>query len=235
MIHRFLLFAMTTTVCIAAGVSSALGQSDTLRTDTVRSRFLPTGIRVGYDLISAGKSYFQDDFGGWEILGDVDFDRYHLALEYGNWSKDRTSATADYHNRGNYWRVGVDVNFLTTDPERYMFFLGARYGRSVFTESMSVGREDPIWGSLSDTFHHSDVKAGWIELTTGLRVKIWQMIWLGYTARFKFALSDTGSPEMLPYDVPGFGLTDKETTWGFNYYLMIRLPVRRAPAPPGQP
>jgi hypothetical protein len=39
---------------------------------------------------------------------------------------------------------------------------------------------------------------------------------------------------MLPHDVPGFGRTNNETTWGFNYYVMIRLPIRPAPPVPGK-
>lgn len=220
-------------VCLGAGIpTSAQEKQDSVGVDSLRSRFLPTGVRVGYDLISAGKTYFQDDFSSWEVQGDIDFNRYYLVVEYGSWSKDRASDSTSYSNSGNYWRVGVDVNFLPNDPDRNTFFLGARYGRSVFSETMHVNRFDPAWGLLSDTFHHNNVGASWIELTTGLKVKIWQWLWLGYTARFKFGLSAKGSDEMLPYDVPGFGLTDKETTWGFNYYLIVRLPVRKAPVPP---
>jgi len=207
-------------------------KTDSLSADTVKNKFLPTGIRVGYDLLGAGRSYFQDHYNGWEVTGDVDFDRYLLTVEYGKWGRNLGSDSATYANTGRYWRVGIDVNFLTTDPDRNVFFLGARYGKSIFTENMSVMRYDRVWKLMSDNFSQVDVNASWIELTTGLKVKIWKTVWLGYTARFKFGLSAKGSPEMLPYDVPGFGLTNKETTWGFNYYLLFRLPVRKAPPVP---
>ena len=225
-------FTFLCLLVFAAG--DALGQvrKDSLAIDTVRNKYLPTGIRAGFDLLAYGKTQFQDNFNGWEFEGDVDFDRYYLVLEYGGWGRTLNSDSAKYQNDGNYWRVGIDVNFLTKDPDRNNFFLGARYGRSVFTESMSVQRFDPIWGPLADSFYHSDVNASWIELTSGLRVKIWKIFWLGYTGRFKFGLSNKGSLEMLPYDIPGYGRTDKKTTWGFNYYLMIRLPLRKAPPIP---
>ena len=203
--------------------------------DTVRNRFVPTGVRVGVDLIGLAKTRFQDNFEGWEVQSDVDFHRYYVAVEIGNWGRNFASDSVAYANKGRYWRAGIDVNFLKKDPDRNVFFLGMRYGRSVFTESMNVVRVDPIWGVLSDSFYQTGVNASWIELTSGLKVKIWKMLWLGYTARLKFGLSTGTTPEMLPYDVPGFGRTDKETTWGFNYYLMIRLPVRKAPpAPPSK-
>ena len=146
---------------------------DSVAVDTVRNKYVPTGIRAGFDLLALGKTRFQDNFNGWEVQGDIDFNRYFLVLEYGNWGKTLNSDSATYANDGNYWRAGVDVNFLTKDPDRNMFFLGARYGRSVFTESMAVQRFDPVWGLLDDSFYHTVVNASWIELTAGLRVKIW--------------------------------------------------------------
>lgn len=200
--------------------------------DTVRNKYLPTGIRVGLDAISSVKTRTQTNFNGWELQGDIDFDRYYVVLEYGNWGRSLNADSAAYANSGTYWRAGVDVNFLTKDPDRNVFFLGARYGRSVFTESLSVTTYDPIWGLMADNFYHTDVHAWWIELTAGLKVKIWKILWLGYTGRFKFALSSDGTDEMIPHDVPGFGRTNKETAWGFNYYLMLRIPIRKAPPLP---
>lgn len=205
---------------------------DTLVIDTVRNRYLPTGVRIGFDALSYGRTRFLENFRGWEFQGDVDFSRYYLTLEVGNTGRDLASDSATYANSGDFWRAGIDVNFLTKDPDRNVFFLGARYGRATFTESMTIMRYDDIWGFMSDNFYHTGVKASWVELTAGLRVKIWKIFWLGYTGRLKFALSTKGSQEMLSYDVPGFGRTDKGTTWGFNYYVMIRIPVRKAPPPP---
>jgi hypothetical protein len=217
-------------LCAAPGFAQIA--ADSIRRDTLRNKFVPTGVRVGADLLALAKTQFQNNYKGWEFQGDIDFSRYYVVLEYGHWARDLHSDSAEYTNSGNYWRAGVDVNFLTKDPDRNVFFLGARYGRSVFTESMDVARYDPIWGLMSDTFYHAGINASWIELTTGLKVKIWKIFWLGYTGRLKFGLSTKGSEQMLPYDVPGFGRTDKETTWGFNYYFMIRLPVRKAPPVP---
>ena len=63
-------------------------ERDSVQADSVvRNRFIPTGIRVGTDLISIFKTQFQDDFSGWEVNGDVDFHRYYLAVDYGAGSR----------------------------------------------------------------------------------------------------------------------------------------------------
>jgi Domain of unknown function (DUF6048) len=198
------------------------------RADTVRNRFIPTGIRFGTDLISIAKTQYVKSFSGWEVNAEVDFYRYYLAMEYGSWARTYFPENGVYTNDGNYFRVGVDVNFLTKDPEKNVFFLGLRSGHSMFSENFVVSVEDPLWGILpSKQYVNSDVKARWMELTTGLRVKMWKFIWMGYTARFKFGLKTKNAIDMLPSDVPGFGRTDKQTTWGFNYVLLFRIPLTK--------
>lgn len=216
-------------------VSRADGQDDDKDKDTVKIKpsYMPTGVRVGTDLISFVRTPIDDTFNGWEFNADVDFYRYFLAIDYGHWERNfHSEGQADYSNTGNYWRIGADVNFLKKDPDRNMFFLGLRYARSTFTERMTVRSDDPVWGTLDQFVANQNVPAGWVELTTGLRVRIWRIFWLGYTARLKFALKMGDTPVMLPSDVPGYGRADKDSYWGFNYQLFIRIPVRKTPPLP---
>lgn len=199
---------------------------DSVRTDSVANRFFPTGIRLGTDLISIVKSGRQENFKGWEVNADIDFYRYLLAADYGKWARTYSGDSSDYENNGRYWRAGVDVNFLKEDPDRNVFFIGMRYGHASYSESMSLIVEDDIWGVLNRSYSNNDFKARWFELTAGLKVKVWKFIWLGYTARMKFGLKHDSGSEMLTYDVPGYGRTDKDTEWGFNYQVMIRIPLR---------
>jgi Domain of unknown function (DUF6048) len=207
---------------------AAAQPADTLQ----RNRFLPTGVRVGTDILALAKTSFDDTFDGWELNADVDFYRYYFAVDYGYWARDYVTDEGLYSNGGDYVRLGVDVNFLKKDPDKNMFFFGMRYGRSAFSEDLTVDKIDPVWGPISTTLTNSNVSAQWFELTTGLRVKIWRMIWLGYTARLKFGLSTGDTPDMLPHDVPGYGRAEEDSYWGFNYQIFVRLPVRKSTAIP---
>jgi hypothetical protein len=211
---------------------SVLGQEeDSVSADSAKVSFIPTGIRIGTDLISLGKTQFQDNFSGWEVNADIDFHRYYLAIDYGSWSRTfKTDTAGNYHNDGNYWRVGVDVNFLLKDIDRNLFFIGARYGRANFSEDLNVYAYNKYDNVYEDLYYTSSgMNARWFELTTGLRVKVWKVIWLGYTARFKFGLKAEGSADIVPADVPGYGRTNKDSYWGFNYQILVRIPVRKAP------
>ncbi len=209
---------------------SALAQ----KKDTVKIKpdFRPTGVRVGTDVISIVRNSYDKTFTGWEVNGVVDFYRYYLAVDFGNWGRTYLSDTSSYSNNGNYFRVGVDVNFLKKDPDRNMFFFGFRYGLGTFSEELTVVGTSTYFGPLDGQFSNNNVSAQWFELTTGLRVKIWKVIWMGYTARLKFGLSTGATPVMLPHDVPGYGRAEEDSYWGFNYQIFIRLPVRKSTAIP---
>jgi hypothetical protein len=190
--------------------------------------FLPTGIRIGTDLVSIIRTATEDDFSGYEFNAEVDFYRYYLTVETGRWEKQFSNETENYDNSGNYFRVGVDVNFLLKDPDKNMFFFGMRYGTGTYSENLSVTTSDPVWGTATTTYNNSDMNATWGELTTGLRVKMWRFFWMGYTARLKFGLNTDKPQGFISHDVPGYGKVDDDnTTWGFNYYVLFRIPFKK--------
>jgi len=199
-------------------------------TDSVKTvnKFIPTGIRAGVDVVSFVRTEYVESFKGFEVSVDVDVYRYHPTVEFGNGSRNYVSENGStYENDGRYWRAGIDMNFMKKDSDKGMFFLGARYGRSVYSEKAFITTTDPMWGGSQQFFFNNDMSANWLELTTGLRVKVWKIFWMGYTGRFKFALKTDENQPLLTTDVPGYGATDRPTTWGFSYYLMVKLPVRK--------
>jgi hypothetical protein len=192
------------------------------------NKYLPTGVRVGTDVLALGISRYDNTFDGWEVSGDVDFDRYYFVMEFGYWAKDFVTDADVYSNDGRYFRVGADVNFLTKDPDKNMFFLGLRYARSTFSENLSIARTDSLWNTpINNSYTNNSINGSWFEVTSGIRVKIWKMFWMGYTARFKFALNTNETGDLIPHDIPGYGTTDKDSAWGFNYQIFLRIPVRK--------
>lgn len=193
----------------------------------VKKDFFPTGVRVGMDLISLIRTQTDENFSGYEYTADIDFYRYFLTVEYGKWEKKFSTDEDTYSNDGNYMRVGVDVNFLKKDPDKNMFFFGGRYAWGSYSEVFSTSIVDPVWTDQTVTYTNTDVNSRWFEITTGLRVKMFKFFWMGYTARYKFGLKTNAPDGFTSYDVPGFGKTYENTTWGFNYQLLFRIPIRK--------
>lgn len=197
------------------------------KTDADTTDYLPTGIRIGTDLISLGKSFAGDKFDGWEVNADIDFRRYYLTADYGNWARNVSIENGSYTNNGSYFRIGADVNFLLKDPDRNMFFLGMRYGRASFKEQVVYQVRDTIFGDAGYALENADLRARWAELTLGLRVKIWKHLWMGYTAKMKFFPKVNNQTEITTYDIPGYGLAAKRTYYGFNYQIFWKIPFRK--------
>jgi hypothetical protein len=220
---------LSISILLLVTFAASAQEQDTVsqKRDTVKHDFRPTGLRFGTDVIAIIKSSTDKTFNCWELNGDIDFYRYYLAVDYGYWARDYTAYDAGYSNNGTYWRVGADVNFLTKDPDKNMFYFGLRYGSSLFSEKMVIQKVDPIWGDIGTTLTNSNLNAHWFELTTGLKVKMFKIIWMGYTVRLKFALDTDKTDDMIPSDVPGYGRADADSFWGFNYQIFVRIPVRK--------
>lgn len=205
--------------------SLVLGQNKKeVKQDSLIS-FRPTGIRLGTDLVGLIKTGVTPGFSNQEFIADIDFNRYYVVAEAGRSSRDLSISNGEYSNSGSYLRVGVDVNFLVKDPDKNMFFLGFRYGRARYDERVRYLTETE-YGDQLKLSENSGVSSGWAELTTGLRIKVWRVLWMGYTGRLKFAPSTPGSSPIAPYDIPGYGLTFKKPWWGFSYYVMMRIPFQ---------
>ncbi|MBX2915257.1 MAG: hypothetical protein KF856_08315 [Cyclobacteriaceae bacterium] len=216
-----LLYSSLLVVCCLQVVAQ-VNQRDSLR--AIRK---PTGLRIGTDLIALGKTIAQQPLQSWEVTADVDLGRYYPIVEAGKWSREATLTNGVYTNEGQYYRLGVDINFLLKDPDKNMFFLGMRYGRAQYSERVVYSIAPQLFPVVEQAVANTDAAAGWIELTTGLRVKIWRGFWMGYTGRMKFAPHTTGTSGFDSYDIPGFGLPFKGLYWGFNYQVFWRIPFKK--------
>lgn len=196
--------------------------------DSLRAIRKPTGLRVGTDLIAIGKTIGQAPLQSWEISADIDLGRYYPIFEAGKWSREATLTNGLYNNEGNYFRLGVDVNFLLKDKDKNMFFIGMRYGRAQYSERVSYTVTPELFPASQLATSNPDATAGWIELTSGLRVKVWRGFWMGYTGRMKFLPHTKDTPGFDSYDIPGFGLPFKGLYWGFNYQVFWGIPFRKA-------
>lgn len=199
--------------------------------DTIKGKFIPTGLRVGAELIGLGKTVLNDDFHEYHVQADIDFYRYFLNFDYGVLEQTLTSENGLYNVEGSYFRVGPDINFLHQDPDRSALFFGLRYSQSKFSDQLEYSYDNQITDEGANTVSNTDLKATWYEMVAGMKVKVWKTVWLGYTARFKFSADTFENNQLIPYYIPGYGRAAEDVIWDFDYYLIIRIPVRKQPQP----
>lgn len=213
-----------------------------VKTDTTKiapSKFKPTGLRVGIDLVSFGqgvqtngiRAFTQGEVRQWKFSADIDIYRYFLNLEYGRFDRFWFNQTSNYYNEGSFIKIGSDVNFLHKDPKKNALFIGLRYARSKYSDYIVYDYTNVFYGDNTKTVSNNELKSNWLELTTGLKVRLTKYIWSGYTARFKFSVNNNyANNPLAPFWIPGYGAASRESSWGLEYWLIFRVPFKKEKA-----
>jgi hypothetical protein len=198
-----------------------------------KGRFIPSGLRIGTDLVALPVNLFSAEQDKWEVTADVDFDRYLLVADYGWSSYALRDQTFGYKSNGSYFRIGPDVNFMHNDRDLNVAFFGLRYAASSFSDQLRYNtraeiQEDIRWPESLENTSNSAAPARWAEMNAGLRIRVIQQFFLGFTLRYKFLFRTANTDGSLtPYFVPGFGKNIDADAWGFNYYAYYRIPFRK--------
>ena len=216
------------TLCIQIGHAQ---NTLSVTIDSAKGKFIPTGVRVGVETINIIRTFNDSDLTEYTFLADIDFHRYFLSLEYGRLDRTRQDQFGSVYNiNGSYFRVGPDINFLKKDPDRNALYFGLRYAWTTLDDELTFVPPSNFFQNETQVISNSGLTANWYEMVTGLKVKIWKTFWLGYTARFRFGVDTFEQNELIPHEIPGYGRADERVTWGFDYWLMFRIPVRKQPA-----
>jgi hypothetical protein len=183
----------------------------------------PSLIRVGYDLGSTALTLTSSTHQRQELMAEVDFGNWFVVGEVGAHSINRGDGY-DYSSVGNYWRVGLDKNLTPKLPGRHIVSVGFRYASSGFDEALDYA---------GYSFRNANMTASWVEITSGIRMKLWKQLYLGYQLRLRgFKRLSSESGELETFDVPGFGRNKRSGNTvrsggvGFSYYIYWTIPFR---------
>lgn len=189
-----------------------------------KSFFIPTGLRIGTDLVALGVNAFGNNRQRYEFQADVDFHRIYLIGSFGVNQYQTSGEEFEYTNDGNYFRIGLEADFLKFDPDHNTLTFGLRYARANYSESLTTDILSPIYGPYQENLNNEAVSARWFEMTTGLRVMVLKNLYMGYTFRIQLNRKIFNATEFRSYDIPGFGRAEFKNRWTFNYYLTYRIP-----------
>jgi hypothetical protein len=197
------------------------------------SKYIPSQLRLGTDLSYIVASFLSKERSQYEFNADIDINRFLVTGDYGTGSWEINEQDYDYKNSGSYIRFGLDYNFVKPSPDNNAIYIGLRYALAQFTEDFTFRIEDPLYGSYTREVADIDRTGSWIEFVTGMKVRVWQGLYLGWTAKLKFASSVSSPPATFaPFWMPGFGKTAEDSYWGLNYQIYYRIPLFRKKSVP---
>jgi hypothetical protein len=191
------------------------------------------GIRVGVDLHRLSKSFYEKDYKGLELVGDYRLTRrFYLAGELGNEEKTVDDDRLNFTTKGTYFKAGFDYNSFENwlDMEN-MIYVGMRYGISSFSHTVNTYKiYDPTnyYGenTVISGAKYNGLTANWIEIIGGVKAELFSNLYLGFSLRLNYLVSNKKPDGFDNLYIPGFNRTyEGKFGAGVNYTLSYFIPI----------
>ncbi|MDN3492133.1 DUF6048 family protein [Winogradskyella bathintestinalis] len=194
------------------------------------------GLRLGADFSKLARTLIDDDYSGFEIMGDYRLTkRIYIAGEIGN--EERTLET-DYLNnttKGSYFKGGVDMNFYRNwlDMEN-MIYAGLRVGASSFSQTLNNYTVYDVYNQYwNDRFtvdegeEFNGLSALWVELQVGLKAELFNNFFAGVNVQLKVLLTEKEIDSYENLYIPGYNRTYDSSAFsgGFGFNLSYLVPL----------
>lgn len=192
------------------------------------------GLRVGLDLSKPLRTVLQDDYSGFEIIGDYRvYKNYYAAAEIGNESIGYKEDNLSVTSKGSYIKIGADYNAYTNWQDmQNSIFVGLRYGFATFSQELE---EYTIYSR--NQYFEPDVRqlnseasgltANWIELMVGIKVELFSNLFLSANVQLKRRLFENAPNNFANLTIPGFNRTYDGSDFGvgYGYSLSYLIPL----------
>lgn len=207
--------------------------------DTLKKREKkPYTIRFGLDLSKPFMTQLDKGYFGLELVGDIRlFSEFYGAIELGNEKKTQQSEQINYTTTGNYIKLGFDYNlFKNWKGMNNAIYLGLRIGNSFHKQKVNEYEPYQInhyWPAEiikkgPEIREQDALSARWVEVVTGIKVKMINNIYMGFSLRLNRLMSDIRPDNFDNLFIPGFNKKTDENVWGagFNYTITYAIPVK---------
>ena len=221
--------------------SMVLSQTETMSNDSliIDNKILKINkLRIGFDLFKPIKSSSDGDDLNYELVSDLQItENLYLAAEYGLIDRLIEDENINFNSNGSFLRFGFDYNmFKNWVGMDNSIYIGLRYASSNFSnkiESYNIRNSDSYFSNTVEndfeTIDHSNLSGNWIEVVTGIKVEMFNNIYLGLSFRLNKLLSTKKPNNFDNLFIPGFNKVTDNNTWGsgFNYTLTYSIPLRK--------
>ena len=207
--------------------------------DTINKREKkPYTIRFGVDLSKPLMAQLNKDYFGLELVGDIRlFSEFYGAIELGNERKTQQSERINFKTSGTYLKLGFDYNmYKNWKGMNNAIYLGMRIGNSFHKQKVNEYEPYQInhyWATEiikngAEIREQESLSARWVEVVAGIKVKMINNIYMGFSLRLNRLMSDKRPENFDNLYIPGFNKKTDENVWGagFNYTLTYAIPVR---------
>ncbi len=185
------------------------------------------GLQVSVNVFDGIANIFGQSYGNYELAIELDLhNRFFPVWEIGVGRADNTPEELNftYRTRGAlYNRIGMNYNFKYISESKCFFYMGLRYGFSVFSYDIdNITVDNPYWqDSETLSMKNQQSWAHWGELLGGVRVKVYKNFYMGWTARYHLLLGSKSNEYSELWFIPGYGT--RSSAVSFTYTLGYRF------------
>lgn len=220
---------------------SLLGNAQEKKKDSVVPKTERFGVRFGVDLFKLTRSFYEKDYRGLELVGDYRLTkRFYIAAELGNENKTVDDAQVNFTTQGTYIKAGFDYNaYENWLNMENMIYIGLRYGVSSFSQKLNnyeVYNSQPYFGespTIDAGTEYNGLAAQWAEVVSGVKVEVINNVYVGFSVRLHYLISNKKPENFDNLYIPGFNRTyEGNFGVGFNYTVSYFLPLYKSTAKP---
>lgn len=197
------------------------------------------GLRIGIDLGRPVRTFFGDNYTGLEITGDFRISKnMYIAAELGTEENTSKETLYTFTTSGSYLRAGIDYNLYENwYGMENLIFAGARLGVTTFSQNLDeyyIYTTDPYWGENKIPGTNEDIlgeysglSAQWLEVLFGMKVELFNNLYLGATVRLGYLINDTPPNSFSNLWIPGFQKVTDGSKFGltYNYTISYLIPI----------
>lgn len=194
------------------------------------------GLRIGVDLHRLTKSLYDNNYKGLELVGDYRITKkFYIAGELGNEDKTTVDDNVNFTTKGTYFKVGFDYNAYENwlDMEN-MIFIGMRAGVGSFSQklnSYNIYQAGNFYGTNTiPGEEYSGLSASWLEVVSGLKAEVINNLYVGFSLRLNYLMSNKEPDGFANLYIPGFNKTYENSKFGagFNYTISYFIPLYKS-------
>tara|TARA_R110002051_G_scaffold8755_2_gene36012 strand:+ start:12432 stop:13217 length:786 start_codon:yes stop_codon:yes gene_type:complete len=196
------------------------------------------GISLGIDLSRIITGALDDNYKGFEIVGDYRLTQnLYLAAELGTEEKTRQEDLYNFTTSGSYLKVGVNKNnYANWYGEHNLIYMGGRLAFSTFDNTLNnyqyfttnrYWNEDSFANGSDVAENFSGLSATWLEGVFGTKVKVFSNFYVGASIRLGLIISQKENERFPNLWIPGFNKVTWDSNFGvgYNYSISYFLPL----------
>lgn len=223
-IYKYIIFS---SILLLLPIANSTAQKTTEKNDTTNQW---QGINTEIDIAPIlSKLWSQSHTNTYQAMIQANIsNKYFPVIELGWANTHKVINGTTFQTQSYFGRVGIDFNLLKSknSKEKINNYLlaGVRLAANPFEYNISnLKITNPYWGG-EQVIHKNGIKAIklWLELNIGVRVAIYQNIYMGWNIRNKRLIGKTTEGELTPWYIPGYGINNS-SNWGMNYIIGYRF------------